>query len=396
MPNPPTANSSAESKTERSEDMRIVGQVFPWDLTDGPRRSEEWQRAGVNEVAVAANYHAVRAISWMQDGRPRIIHLERSAYYLPVGGRWEGNALAPHPPTGMADDLFVQAARIAADAGLRVRAWIILTHNDGGQVAENVPFGTVDLWGNVSSYALCPSFAEVRQRSRWMIEDVVRQSGVRHFLIEGLSALGFRHLVAHDKTEFALLADWQFDVLSLCFCTACSSAAESEGWSFDADRAVLRQQFTTRISPGRIDEIVDRLSSFRERIAHRFVAELAEPVDATQIDIDIASTTKPGFGAFATLTQQPTGIRGLCADLSDPQGQGWSDVRAWSLWDGIQISGTLSMRTAQSTLLELLMRGSGQVQTFLPALDELYLYHLGLRHPATLSALRIDDFVDSL
>ena len=369
--------------------QRVIGQVYPWDLADDPRRARSWVAAGVAGVAVAVNYHAVRAIRWQEDGAPRVIQQDASAHHLPIRDRvWAGRALRPRPPIGLPDDLFAQAMEVAREAGLVPSAWFAATHVDGAAPGDVRPFAVVDAWGNRSAYALCPSWPEVRAYGRGIIEDVVRETGVTSFLVESISAPGFGHSVAHDKSEFAAIDARMARDLSLCFCAACAERVGRAGRDPDRESALIRHLFADRPRGDEVDEVVARRDVDRAGQVLDFVEEMALPVGGRPIELTVAATADLGArGAFAPVTRKPVPALGLCIDLSAPDGRGRRDLESWSSWPDVRRCGTMAL-TGPGSALDMLGSARSDLSASTP-LDDLYLYHLGLFPPRRLDELDI-------
>lgn len=368
---------------------RMIGQIYPWDLVGHPARALEWQRGGLDELAIASSYHAVRALSWMPDGSVSVRQQNRSSHHLPPTAEWAGGVLRPRPPVGLPDDLFTQSVRITEEAGLDVRAWVVLTHLDHDPDSAEAEYAAVDLFGNRSSFSLCPSHPAVRQYARGLLEDVLRQTGVDSFLIESLQTLGFRHLVAHDKSAFSALSEAQLDVLSLCFCSACVSIGERTGIDLARNRAALRAGFS---HPGaQVHAAMDELDTLRRSVSMRFLDELAQPVDGHPLHLELAATAARAYGPFAAVDTAGAAT-GLVAELSAPGGSGWRDASVFATWDGCRVAGTLSLNRAGQSIEAALAASDPHRNPPVDALDALYLYHLGTQSPADFAALHLARF----
>ncbi|RFA22054.1 hypothetical protein B7R25_05105 [Subtercola boreus] len=380
----------------------MIGQAYPWDLVDHPGRAAQWREGGVDELAIASSYHAVRALSWRPDGSVAVIQQQRSAHYLPGSDRWVGRALRPRPPVGLPHNLFPRSVDTAREAGLGVRAWVVLTHADHEAGSPEAAFSTVDLFGNRSRFALCPSNAEVREYARGLLVDVLNQTGVDRFLIESLQPLGFRHLVAHDKSPFSALDDSAIDLLSVCFCTACEQDARQRGIDLAAAGAVLRAAFARGRARGggrpgaaatadEVAAVLVQLDELRRSASTRFLSELAEPEGGQPLDLTLAATAhQQTFGPFASVTSadaQPGGASGFCAELSAPGGAGWADAQTFAEWGAARVAGTLNLTRSGATVREALADSHPTGTPPIGALDELFLYHLGAQRPADFDTL---------
>jgi hypothetical protein len=94
---------------------------------------------GVTEVSLAAAYHAVRAVTPFHPGH-RIVTRDAAVYHRRDPARWAAVHLVPADPipaeAGSAGS-FERAANALRAAGLKVNAWIVVTHN--GRLAAAHP-----------------------------------------------------------------------------------------------------------------------------------------------------------------------------------------------------------------------------------------------------------------
>jgi hypothetical protein len=112
----------------------------------------------------------------------------------------------------------------AAKAGLRARAWTVLTHNS--RLGERHPECCVEnLFGDVYPYALCPNNPHVQQYTRTLLADVGAHAGLAAIELEAFWAMGWKHSSHHEKASFApdALGEW---LLSLCWCAHCCAGLD--------------------------------------------------------------------------------------------------------------------------------------------------------------------------
>jgi hypothetical protein len=169
-------------------------------------------------VTLAAAYHSVRAATPLHPAR-RIVDARYAALYRPVRDAvWSD--LRPSAPDWMDEpDPFGTAAAILRDAGRRVNAWIVLTHNTRlGTLRPDVT--VVNCFGERYPYALCPAHAEVRDYAATLAAEAVRDVPVDGISLEACGQLGVTHLGHHEKTEGAW-SPGQATLLSICCCAAC-------------------------------------------------------------------------------------------------------------------------------------------------------------------------------
>ncbi|SKC74867.1 hypothetical protein [Krasilnikoviella flava] len=194
--------------------------TYPWDLLDDPRATGRVREAGADGVAIAAAYHSVRAATPLHPRRAVVD--AGAAYYLPLDDEvWSGSTLRPRTDAPwVGPGAFLRAARAAREAGLRVEAWLVLTHSTpvGNRARE---LTVQNVLGERYPYALCPAAPDVRDYARRLVAGVVRSFDVDGLMLEALGPLGVSHLGRHEKTQGADWTPVAENLLSICFCDAC-------------------------------------------------------------------------------------------------------------------------------------------------------------------------------
>ncbi|MEJ8646276.1 hypothetical protein WKI68_43585 [Streptomyces sp. MS1.HAVA.3] len=78
--------------------VTATGYAYPWDFAGDPAATDRAHEAGVETVAVAANYHSTRAATPLHP-RHRLVDAEHAACYLPIRpAAWQGMRLVPRVP----------------------------------------------------------------------------------------------------------------------------------------------------------------------------------------------------------------------------------------------------------------------------------------------------------
>jgi hypothetical protein len=201
--------------------MRLTGHAYPWDVLGDPGFVA--RTAGLSTVALAAAYHSVRAATPMHPSH-QLVEARYAALYRPVRESvWRGRRLRPWQPDWMStSDSWGAAAEVLRAAGLRVSAWVVLTHNSrlGGSFPD---VAVVNCFGDRYPYALCPSRAEVREYAATLAAEAAADAD--DVSLEACGQLGLTHQSHHEKTDNAWTAAAQ-RWLSVCCCDACQ-----RGWS---------------------------------------------------------------------------------------------------------------------------------------------------------------------
>ncbi|WP_181133526.1 hypothetical protein [Rathayibacter sp. AY2B7] len=236
--------------------------LYPWDVVGDPAAARRIARSGVSSVTLAAAYHSVRAATPRHPGH-RVVEARTAALYVPVRERaWAGQRLTPGDGAAWAGhESFARARDALAQAGLASRAWLALTHADGiaagGTSSPVAPdLCTTNAFGDVYTYALCPSSEEVRLYAATLTSECVTLAGVDSVTLEAGGPMGFGHMSAHEKTAGADNGPLDEALLSVCFCAACCSVYDQRGGA-DALRHSVREALSR--APGTSSTLDDGL-----------------------------------------------------------------------------------------------------------------------------------------
>ena len=154
---------------------RATGYLYPWDVLGDPGAVHWIKASGVDRVALAAAYHSVRAGTPRHPGR-RVVDAQSAALYVPAADAFAADPIVPGSAsewTGT-DNAFGEAASVLRAANIPVDAWTVLTHSSAA--GGNNPGTCVrNAFGEVYSYALCPSHPEVRGFAAGLVRPSVRR-----------------------------------------------------------------------------------------------------------------------------------------------------------------------------------------------------------------------------
>lgn len=221
---------------------QVTGYLYPWDVL-GDREAVEWIKdSGVDRVALAAAYHSVRAGTPRHPDR-RVVDAGSAALYVPAGDAFTGQPLVPGSAwdwTGT-ENAFGEAASALRAANLPVDAWAVLTHSSAAG-GNNPGMCVRNAFGEVYSYALCPSNPAVRGYAAGIVARVLAAGQPDGLILEAVGPLGFSHQNRHEKTEGAEYSPWVQALLSLCFCAACKAAYEARGLPAAAQQDRVRAE----------------------------------------------------------------------------------------------------------------------------------------------------------
>jgi hypothetical protein len=204
--------------------MDLAIYAHPWDLRalDAHGGLARLRDLGFGEVALAVSYHAGRWLTpWDPRGMVRFLE-DGTVHYRPHSdyGLLQPKMSAEVPDDGPSPLEWLCAE--APKAGLRARAWTVLTHNS--RLGERHPECCVEnVFGDVYPYALCTSNPHVQQYTRTLLADVGAHAGLDAIELEAFGAMGWKHSSHHEKSSFVpdALGEW---MLSWCWCAHCTAS----------------------------------------------------------------------------------------------------------------------------------------------------------------------------
>ncbi|HVT71159.1 MAG TPA: hypothetical protein VHF26_25665, partial [Trebonia sp.] len=209
--------------------LRASAALYPWDVLGDPEAAERVRGLGVGTVSLAAAYHAVRGLT-PRHPRHRVVAAPGSAVYFPLSGaEWAGRVLRPQAPDWLGEqDGFGAAAAALHEAGLAIRAWVVLLHNDG--LGDGHPDLVVrNAFGDRYPWALCPAQPAVVEYAAALAAAAAARPLVGGVELEACGWYGFSHGSAHDKVGGVPLPAAEEWLMSLCFCPACTAAYARAG-----------------------------------------------------------------------------------------------------------------------------------------------------------------------
>jgi hypothetical protein len=253
--------------------MRLTGHAYPWDVLGDPgfvARAE-----GLRTVALAAAYHTTRAATPLHP-KHQLVNASYAALYRPVRADvWQGRRLRPLEPawTSTADS-WGDAAAIVRSAGLRVSAWVVLTHNT--RLGTEFPdVAVVNCFGDRYPYALCPSHEEVREYAALLAAEAAAEAD--EVSLEACGQLGLTHGSHHEKTENAWTTTAQ-RWLSVCCCKECQKAWSSRGLDPVWVLSTLREAVRTSSEVPFADELLAVRHAATDLLRAEVLAGLEVPV----------------------------------------------------------------------------------------------------------------------
>ncbi|WP_283137718.1 hypothetical protein [Rhizohabitans arisaemae] len=183
------------------------------------------ERAGVERVAPAVAYHAVRDLL-PHNPLHRVATGGAGVCFAPDRGRYPDPALRPAvSPFAQGRDLLGELCDRSASAGVGVDAWAVYLHDDGHDPAR--PGIVRNLYGDPYPELLCPADPRVRAYATALTEDLCSYP-IGSVLAEAPHWLPFGHGYGHERRSVELDPTAEL-LLGLCFCPYCRAAAEARG-----------------------------------------------------------------------------------------------------------------------------------------------------------------------
>jgi len=268
--------------------------LYPWDVAGDPRCPERIAELGADRVALAAAYHTVRALSPRHPRRKVVTASHSAVYYRPDSAHWHGSLLRP-AEAEWAPGAFTEAAPRLREAGLKVYAWTILTHNQrlGTLHPEHA---VVNAFGDPYPWALCLNSPEVRHYCALLAAEVAAQPDIDGIELESCGWYGYDHLHAHDKTGGIGFDQRTKFLLNLCFCAACEASYAAAGLDhLRAEvRAALEPVFRGDAASAALDaETTDTLGYLRIQAAAAFQVGVVAAARRVRPDVPILLHTSP-------------------------------------------------------------------------------------------------------
>ena len=205
--------------------------TYAWDIADigVTQFIDDMLNMGITDVTVATAYHAGKFIRPHAKNPPRVIFPEDGVtYFDPDLQRYSEIQPQAHSDQNMRAVL----PALLKDGRLKVHSWTVLLHNT--RLGTEFPQYTVkNAFGDPYVYSLCPMQAAVFDYAVNLCADLSHQHALHSIVLETPGWQPYGHGYHH---EFAQVASnpWLDNMLGMCFCDACKSAAKDKGIAIDA------------------------------------------------------------------------------------------------------------------------------------------------------------------
>jgi hypothetical protein len=289
--------------------VSVTGYSYPWDYLGDEAALDRVASLGLDVVALAATYHATRIATPLHPTR-RVTEIDHSAAYFPLRDEvWSSRRLRPYGPAEwIGPHAFVDAATRLSERGIAVDGWLVLTHLDNVG-SDDHEFAVRNAFGEIYSYALCPSHDAVRDYCCALVTETLRSAPLRGVVLEACGPMGLEHSGTHDKIDVAHWSLVERQLVSLCFCRACGEGMSNDGIDAKELARTVRQALD-RSAPtigDALGEISDAVATFRSSRSTNLqleVLEAARQVNA-EATITLHTSSSPwATGSFAASTEE--------------------------------------------------------------------------------------------
>ena len=304
--------------------LRASAALYPWDVVGDPQAAGRIRALGVATVSLAAAYHGVRGLT-PHHPQHRVVATPGSAAYFPLSDtEWAGRVLRPQTPGWLGgQDGFGVAATALHAAGLTIRAWVVLLHNDG--LGDEHPDLVIrNAFGDRYSWAMCPAQPAVVEYAAGLAAAAAARPLVSGIELEACGWYGYSHGNAHDKVAGIPLSAAEEWLMSLCFCAACTAAYARAGVEAEDLRARVIAALSHRFAadaPGSAtpDELlgatlVKAVADARERVATRLRRAVTAAVRRARPD-GCEVLLHAGTDPLATGANVGVDVRSAAADV---------------------------------------------------------------------------------
>ncbi|MGH3169238.1 MAG: hypothetical protein ACRDN0_25580 [Trebonia sp.] len=363
--------------------------VYPWDIDGDPAAAARIADLGVGQVSLAAVYHEVRAVTPFHP-RHRVVNRDSAVYYRPDPEHWRGVALRPTEDgnSESKEGSFGRSALELRAEGLRVSAWLVITHNETLGTAHPGAV-TRNAFGDPYPWALCASSPAVREYAALLAAEVAALPYVDGIELEACGWHGFGHESAHDKTGLS------GGPLDLCFCASCEEVYRAAGLDVERARNAVRAAIDGRgsLNTSLAGALNGALMAVRAGVAADFLRDVIGAARKAAPDKPVLVHThpdprecgsNPGFDSAAVAVAD--GV--ILGAPPSPSPSARLVTRAVSTYRGHpdQIGVTLPAVSALGARTRVLPALADAVLQ--AGATELRFYHAGLASAADLAAIR--------
>lgn len=258
--------------------------AYPWDVRDEGINNvnNRLQSMGIDEVALATNYHSVNAFS-PHNPRNKMHFAHASSYFRP-DNRYE--ELEPTPYEAMEGDWVADIA--SGLSNMTLTSWTVGCHNS--RIGMACPEMTIESpYGDDLVFGLCPSNPAVQSYLIALVGDLTERGQFDRIELETFdyfygTGFGWHHQKIHAR--LGTLGEF---LLGLCFCDHCRMNAANAGVDVESAREIAVTTLDSIIS----NRVPHDLVLERWLRANPVLADYIRVREDTLVDLysDLASAT---------------------------------------------------------------------------------------------------------
>lgn len=202
--------------------------LYPWDLarTGVTAVLDDLQAWHIEGIHLAANYHQITALS-PRGGDLRVMFNPRGAVFCPVRPNRYGRIKPSVWTDPDVTQIWHEVTRQAEARSMTLTIWTIAMFQPW--MAQDYPFAARETaFGDRSDSGVCPNSPDVQEYLAHLAVDLAEQFDIRAFALEGNGLPLFDYGWIRPRV-FTRLTDLGRQLMRLCFCQGCQSAARQLG-----------------------------------------------------------------------------------------------------------------------------------------------------------------------
>ncbi|TLP79881.1 hypothetical protein [Nesterenkonia sphaerica] len=261
--------------------------AYPWDLQDEGVAGaiQKMHTAGIGDVKVASIYHSGRFLL-PHNPRRKIYFPQPGALYFNPERSWYDTAPIQPPIWSELTEQFWPEVRTELDVrGQTLTTWCLGLHNS--QVGSTHPEVAVrNAFGDVLMTDLCAANPAVIDLLKCAVGDAAQVTGADRVLLESFEYMPFQHGYHHEVIGVPVAPSTSL-LLTLCFCSWCSSSAKKK----DIDVDGLREWVRGRVNHDLANPFAGAKSLDWDRFRSGYGGELGRYWDLRNQAVDYLLTT---------------------------------------------------------------------------------------------------------
>ncbi len=216
--------------------------MYAWDLADeGIDRVMSWAAdSGLTALQIAGAYHAGWFIHPHNPTHRAYMTEDGTVYFQPDHNLYAKTNLKPKVASvSVRTDWMREAGKRLDRYGLKLVSWTVCAHNT--RLGLMHPECTVrNCFGDSYPHALCPANNHVRAYIAALCHDLANNLPLHAVQLESPGFMGLQHGHHHER-DLTVLSGLEVSLMDLCFCSACTRAAESKHVEVARVRAAVRK-----------------------------------------------------------------------------------------------------------------------------------------------------------